>query len=128
MNESKTRGISIEVSAGDFIDRYVISLIRRQKLSIADETSWLAEQMDEASSLTRSLGVQASLVGRLQEIHLVLWDLENYIRSVKDDTAFCRAARRIFALNDERHNVKAEIDRTLPTRCASIRFYSDTTI
>src|ERR1700738_1197980 len=123
INLSRKRGIDVEVSTSDFLDRYIVNSIRVQKLKVSVIPIWIREYTDQACEISNSLGGNIMLVDRLRDVHLALWELENGIRAPATEAVFCETAKRLLALNDERHRLKNEIDRRLPTRCAVEREY-----
>jgi hypothetical protein len=123
MSVTEREGIGIEVSIGEFVDRHLINRVRTEKRSSV-ESHWLVARVEESSSTVEQLNVQPAIIEHLYHIHLGLWDLEQRVRMARDDAEFCGLARIIFALNDERHNLKAQIDQAHPTRCSVRRTYS----
>ena len=106
--------ILIPVSAGELIDRVTILRIKRERLQDAAKLAHVAAELGQLEAvLEDALSPRpeaAELVGRLTEVNGGLWEVEDELRALEVagdfDEGFIRAARSVYALNDERHLLK----------------------
>ncbi|HEY7116071.1 MAG TPA: hypothetical protein VH475_05775 [Tepidisphaeraceae bacterium] len=71
--------------------------------------------------------VDQQVIKDLLHIHRRLWVLEGAVRAGAQDGGFLENARNIFAANDERHRLKAQIDDAFPTNVSRRRTYGANT-
>ena len=137
--------VSIEVSIGEAIDRWVIAGVKLENLSIKfDRENPLVQAVgDELARL--SVVIVGNLnaktdewVTRLRDIHRRLWDVENVVRGtmkvmkkyphigLKGDEArrlFKDAAKKVPVLNDERARIKQKINELLGSTIQEVKSY-----
>jgi len=111
----------IPVSWGELFDKITILEIKRKKITseeaqknIQYELSTLLPLSDQHSGDTYQI---SSLKNQLKEINLQLWVVEDEIRD-KDhqnefDEIFIKLARSVYHLNDQRAQIKREINDVL---------------
>jgi hypothetical protein len=112
--------VSIEISAGEALDRYTICLVKADRVEDAARNAQAIAAVGEMLKATRNqrLHEHASYgdwINELLVVHGQLWDVENEIRGYEAeknfDQFFVRAARRVYQLNDKRSEIKSRIDK-----------------
>jgi hypothetical protein len=103
-----------EISAGELIDKISILQIKSEK--IKDETK-LDHIMREKFTLLKEaqkLYLHQKWLDKIKEINLKLWKIEDDIREKERkkefDQQFIELARAVYLTNDQRFNVKNEIN------------------
>jgi hypothetical protein len=106
--------MQIEVSIGEALDKVSILTIKLNKIQ---ETEKLRNIAKELNSITRELPrgiLEDNLYEKLCSVNLRLWDIEDEIRECERtgdfNLNFIRLARAVYHRNDERANIKREIN------------------
>jgi len=120
----------IPVSWGELIDKITILEIKKERLS--DETA-RANAARELRLLRDIAGEVLArketeiLMARLRVLNLALWDIEDRIRDHERTgdfgSAFVELARSVYRRNDERGQVKREINLTLGSELIEEKSY-----
>lgn len=109
--------ILVPVSLGELIDKITILEIKSERISdpakLANVRLELA-QLSEVDVLDEKLlGDIAMLRGKLKEVNMALWDIEDRIRIKESlaefDSEFIELARSVYIRNDERAAFKRSI-------------------
>ena len=108
--------MKIKISNGELLDR--ISILELKKLRIEDsaklavvEREFLELNPKCVSLFTKNDSSLQMLYLNLSSINGMLWDLENLVRDKKiKDKEFIKSSRKIFELNEERNNIKNDIN------------------
>jgi hypothetical protein len=127
------KGIEVEVSAGEFIDKLTILKLKQERISdprqaanIRREHDLLQDRFDQVMERTPALD---ALVLRLEEVNRALWDIEDAIREkerVKTfDEEFIGIARSVYIQNDRRAAIKREINALLGSSLVEEKSYSE---
>ena len=127
------KGIEVEVSAGEFIDKLTILKLKQERISdprqaanIRREHDLLQDRFDQVMERTPALN---ALVLRLEEVNRALWDIEDAIREkerVKTfDEEFIGIARSVYIQNDRRAAIKREINALLGSSLVEEKSYSE---
>ena len=122
----------VEVSNGELIDKYTILLIKNLKIkdkdklkNVNNELNILKPYVDELDSKYDLL----KLIHQLQEINTKLWNIEDNIRkkekSKEFDNDFIDLARSVYYTNDERANIKLEINNLTKSEIVEVKSYED---
>ena len=122
----------VEVSNGELIDKYTILLIKNNKIknkdklkNVNNEISVLKPYIDELESKYNLI----ELINQLQEINSKLWDIEDNIRKKEKlkefDNDFIDLARSVYYTNDDRANVKLEINNITKSNIVEVKSYED---
>lgn len=112
-------GVSVTLPLAEFVDRFLICVLKNEKLSASLSTwespvvAWLREHETDFLRIVRSSPEISQAAEELRKVHAQLWLLEDEVRKEPPlpERDFATAARRIFALNSERHGLKARIDK-----------------
>jgi len=108
--------MKIEVSIGELVDKLSILAIKLQKISNPDKIVNIKKEYDILLEATQELGISldSDEYLRLVEVNLQLWEIEDRIRikeSNKEfDAEFISLARSVYFRNDDRSDVKREIN------------------
>ncbi len=110
-----------EVSWGELIDKYTILAIKAERIQDPGKLKNIRTEMESlAAAHGRAHGMSPGLVAaeaRLKAINEKLWDIEDHVRDcerAKDfGPRFVELARGVYFTNDERSNVKREINGLL---------------
>lgn len=122
----------VEVSNGELIDKYTILLIKNKKIinkdklkNVNNEISVLKPYVNELNSKFDLI----KLINQLQEINSKLWDIEDNIRKKEKlkefDNDFIDLARSVYYTNDDRANIKLEINNRTKSNIVEVKSYED---
>jgi hypothetical protein len=106
--------MQIEVSIGEALDKVSILTIKLNKIQETDKLRNIAKELN---SITRELPrgiLEDNLYEKLCSVNLRLWEIEDEIRECERtgdfNLNFIRLARAVYHRNDERANIKREIN------------------
>ncbi len=120
--------IEVPISWGELVDKITILEIKAERI---DDAKKLANVTRELWLLNRKLSPVATQVLRLKlrlkEVNTRLWDIEDEIRDcerAKDFGArFVELARAVYVTNDQRADVKREINFALSSELVEEKSY-----
>jgi hypothetical protein len=108
--------MKIEVSIGEVVDKVTILQIKKEKILDKIKLEHIEKELSvlENTLSNSTIAVPTTLVQKLKEVNLKLWDAEDIIRDRENrnlfDEEFVKCARLDAKLNDERFLVKNEIN------------------
>lgn len=108
--------ILVPVSAGELLDKVTILNIKSQRITDAGKLANVNKELHalRATCASHGLDLGHALVGELQKINEMLWDVEDALREKERrkmfDDEFIRMARAVYYTNDKRAAVKKEIN------------------
>ena len=110
--------IRIDVSAGELVDKLTILEIKSERIRHPDKRAHVEAEWTALASACESqlpaLGALASLRTRLREVNERLWRIEDDIRDCERrqdfGDAFVALARAVYRNNDQRADIKREIN------------------
>jgi hypothetical protein len=124
--------ILVEVSVGELLDK--ISILEIKKERIADQESVkfiekeyliLKDQLDKNINYNEKL---EKLFNKLKNINISLWKMEDEKRSYEKNSdfgnKFIKVSRDIHFFNDDRSNVKLEINKITGSLIREIKQYT----
>ncbi|MFQ5756465.1 MAG: DUF6165 family protein [Acidiferrobacterales bacterium] len=125
--------MTVEVSIGEFLDKLTILRIKSERIkdpeklkNINNELKIIERAWD--SSPFADADIAASL-SQLKAINETLWDIEDRIRTKeaqqKFDDEFIKLARSVYLNNDERADVKRELNLMLGSELLEEKSYAD---
>ena len=128
---NKSKKILSEISPGELLDK--ISILEIKLVKIKDKKS-LEEINKEYESLIKTKKSHISLtdeleslINKIKEINLKLWDIEDKIRICEKNKdfsdVFIELARSVYLNNDKRAKVKSEINKILGSNIKEIKHY-----
>ena len=110
--------IEIPVSVGELFDKITILRIKAVRLSDAGQLANVGRELESLEAVASAVPASArleALVGQLQAINDALWDVEDgkraHEREGRFDADFIELARRVYRENDQRAEIKREINR-----------------
>ena len=111
----------VPISWGELIDKITILEIKEVKITTNNALDNIRKELvflsDIASNSRGVYDVISLLKNELKEVNLKLWQVEDEIRekeySKEFDEEFINLARSVYRLNDDRANLKKQINETL---------------
>ena len=124
--------ILIEVSVGELLDKISILEIKKEKIKdpvklkfITDEHSILKDQLDQNVKYDNKLN---GLFKSLKEINAKLWIIEDDKRMCEKNSDFTenfiKLSRDVHFLNDDRANIKLEMNNHTGSKIKEIKEYT----
>lgn len=125
--------ITVEVSIGEFLDKLTILRIKSERIkdpeklkNINNELKIIERAWDSSPFANTDIAAKLS---RLKAINEALWDIENRIRikeaQQKFDDEFIKLARSVYLNNDERAEVKRQLNLKLGSDLVEEKSYAD---
>jgi predicted nuclease with TOPRIM domain len=120
--------IEVPISWGELVDKITILEIKAERI---DDPKKLANVTRELWLLNRKLSPVATQVLRLKlrlkEVNTKLWDIEDQIRDCEREQnfgpRFIELARAVYVTNDQRADVKREINFALSSELVEEKSY-----
>ena len=125
--------IQIDISVGDLLDKITILRIKAERIAdvnklenIKKELCVLQGQWESSPYINNNLDESTEALKKVNER---LWDIEDQIR-VKEsqqqfDEEFVKLARSVYFTNDERAEIKREINNKTGSNLVEEKSYSD---
>lgn len=125
--------VNIPISLGELLDKISILEIKNKKildeskiLNIKKELNGLKKVLDE---LKINLSETNSLYNKLYKINLTLWEIEDSIRVLEKNEnfgeKFIELARAVYKTNDQRFEVKNDINKLFNSEYVEEKSYED---
>ena len=125
--------VSVPISLGELLDKISILEIKNKKildrskiLNIKKELNGLKKVLDE---LNINLSESNSLYNKLYKINLTLWEIEDSIRVLEKNEdfgeKFIELARAVYITNDQRFEVKNDINKLFNSEYVEEKSYED---
>jgi|TARA_B110000967_G_C18724634_1_gene479440 translation initiation factor 2B subunit (eIF-2B alpha/beta/delta family) len=125
----KTDIILAEISAGELIDKITILEIKKEKIKNDEKLKDIKKELSSLNntlikSIPESFKIK-SLIDKLKNINLKLWDIENEKRLSEKNNDFgdnfIALARNVYKENDERSKIKLEINNILGSNIKEVK-------
>ena len=125
--------MKIEVSNGELFDKLTILEIKLNKISDKGKLENLMNEWEyinaQAISYYQIYGNKlTSIVDKLDDLNNELWRVEDQIRLCERkeifDIEFVELARSVYKLNDERYDLKKQIDNLTNSKFSEEKSYS----
>ena len=124
--------IKMEVSFGDFIDKFTILKIKSERVSDSLKRKNIITELELfQSKYDDQIGESDRIpqhIEALMEVNKALWDIEDAIRKKEREKAFdqdfIRLARSVYHKNDRRAQIKREINRLMGSHIIEEKSYS----
>jgi predicted nuclease with TOPRIM domain len=126
--------MTIEVSNGELIDKLTILEIKLDKVTDDSKLRNITKEwgiLNEKAILIYQIFGDSKLyniVNELEETNRQLWDVEDWLRDCEKeqrfDEEFIQLARSVYKLNDQRHQLKKEIDLLTKSNLSEEKLYS----
>ncbi len=126
--------ILINVSFGEFLDKLTILQIKSERISDGEKLQNIDKELAEMTAAWQAQLEQLDNevndeIGQLKRINEALWDIEDAIRDKERhkqfDDEFVRLARSVYFTNDERAEIKKQINHKLGSGLVEEKSYSD---
>jgi len=118
--------MKIEVSNGELFDKLTILEIKLSKITDKDKLSNLMKEWEYINS--KAVIFYQTLGDKLDDLNNELWWIEDNIRlcerEQRFDKEFVELARSVYKLNDERHDLKKQIDILTNSKFSEEKSYS----
>lgn len=126
----------IEVSNGEIIDKYTILEIKLQEIKDEAKLANVQKEHDTLKTVvnyiyneTHAQDVLAELHNDLLNINKTLWNIEDQIRDCERDETFgsdfIELARSVYYTNDERAEVKKQINQLTGSNLVEEKSYQE---
>ena len=126
----------IEVSNGEIIDKYTILEIKLQEIKDEAKLANVKKEHDTLKTVvnyiyneTHAQDVLAELHNDLLNINKTLWNIEDQIRDCERDESFgsdfIELARSVYYTNDERAEVKKQINQLTGSELVEEKSYQE---
>ena len=124
--------IMAEISIGELIDKKIFLKIKKIKIKDKDKIKLIDKELkslNETLKLNVSLDEKVlTLMLRLENVNKKLWDIENqkreYEKIKKFDDKFISLSRDVYKYNDQRAEIKLEINNYLGSNIKEVKSYS----
>ena len=121
-----------EISIGELLDKITILKIKKIKIKDKDKIKLIDKELkslNETLKLNVSLDEKVlTLMLRLENVNKKLWDIENqkreYEKIKKFDDKFISLSRDVYKYNDQRAEIKLEINNYLGSNIKEVKSYS----
>lgn len=124
--------IMAEISIGELLDKITILKIKKVKIKDKDKIKLIDKELkslNETLELNVNLDEKVlTLMLRLENVNKKLWDIENqkreYEKIKKFDDKFISLSRDVYKYNDQRAEIKLEINNYLGSNIKEVKSYS----
>jgi transcriptional regulator of nitric oxide reductase len=131
--ETAMENIKVPVSPGEVLDKITILEIKSERISdpekAANVRAELALLQESWAENIKDSDVIKDLHARLKEINEALWEIEDDIRDKERakefDAQFIELARAVYVTNDQRSQVKKELNLHLGSEIIEEKSYQD---
>ncbi len=108
--------MKIEVSNAEIIDKLTILEIKLERINDPEKLSQIKKEFEFLAPVAAEIiEMDHPLVIELKSINASLWDIEDKIRMLEEQSdfgpEFIHTARQVYRINDERARVKHAINR-----------------
>lgn len=122
--------MKIEVSDGDIVDKLTILEIKLEKITDKEKRQNVIIEyntIEQDSKILLSIPEVLTLKTKLKNINYELWKVEDALRihekESKFDATFISLARSVYHLNDERANIKKQINKSTNSKIIEEKDY-----
>lgn len=113
--------IKIDVSFGELLDKITILEIKSERINDPSKLANVKKELTVLSQTWLEAAVDEALIAEerksLKEINGILWDIEDEIREQEAENSFgpefISLARRVYKTNDQRAQVKRDVNEKL---------------
>lgn len=125
--------IQVPVSFGEMLDKITILEIKSERIDDADKLANVARELELLDNTWQSSDATAGDIGdarqRLKAVNEKLWDIEDRIRLKEAarafDEEFIELARAVYYTNDQRADIKKEVNLKLGSELVEEKSYQD---
>lgn len=123
--------VNCEVSLGELVDKYSILTIKEKNISDADKLEHIVKEKKVIWQVIESLKLEGldPLLTQLTEVNQKLWNIEDDIREKERakefDQDFIELARSVYITNDQRFEVKSQINQKYGSGIQEVKSYEE---
>lgn len=118
--------IRVPISVGEVLDKISILEIKSERITNADKLSNVHTELAHLLAVAEAYRHPA-LESELKEVNEALWDVEDRIRLKEHlqefDEEFIELARSVYVTNDQRSEIKREINKVSGSKLIEEKFY-----
>ncbi len=119
----------IPVAIGELFDKYSILEIKKNKITDCNKLFYIQKEINHLKHFIEQFNIDNNIYQSLININSKLWEIEDNIRikeSKKEfDSEFIELARNVYIYNDERAQIKNNINKLFNSDIIEIKSYSD---
>ena len=124
--------INTPISLGELVDKVSILMIKQKNISDQKKLNHVTKELDVLKK-TLALYVEQeeiqTYLDKLNDINSKLWKIEDDIRECekdkKFDQTFIELARSVYYTNDQRANVKFDINNNFGSELVEVKSYEE---
>ena len=118
---------NVPVSIGELWDKYSILIIKQNNIQDENKLKIVKNELAHLEPLIKQYQVTDELYNKLLSVNNFLWDVEDKLR-IKEkeqsfDDDFIQLARKVYFTNDERSEIKEEINRMFNSNIFEVKSY-----
>ena len=125
--------ILVEVSVGELLDKISILEIKKEKIKDSQKLNFINEEYnvlkEQLTNNIKSDETLEKLFQSLKEINAKLWGIEDDKRMCEKNSdfgeKFIKLSRDVHFLNDERANIKLEINNHTGSKIKEVKEYTN---
>ena len=125
--------ITIPVAYGELVDKLTILNIKKRKITNLEKAKKIdieLEILEEKVKVLKNINDKefSLLFKKLYDVNLKLWEVEDNIRihelNNEFNDKFIELARSVYFLNDERFDIKSDINKSFGSRINEVKQYT----
>lgn len=125
--------ITIPVAYGELVDKLTILNIKKRKITNLEKAKKIdieLEILEEKVKVLKNINDKefSLLFKKLYDVNLKLWEVEDNIRihelNNEFNDKFIKLARSVYFLNDERFDIKSEINKSFGSHINEVKQYT----
>ena len=125
--------VSVPISLGELLDKISILEIKNKKILNESKILNIKKELNDLKKVIDELHINLSetngLYDKLYNINLILWEIEDSIRVLEKNEdfgeKFIELARAVYKTNDQRFEVKNDINKLFNSEYVEEKSYED---
>ena len=124
--------INTPISLGELVDKVSILMIKQKNISDQKKLNHVTKELDVLKKTLAQYVEQEEIqtyLDKLNDINSKLWKIEDHIRECekdkKFDQTFIGLARSVYFTNDQRANVKSDINNNFGSELVEVKSYEE---
>ena len=125
--------VSVPISLGELLDKISILEIKNKKILNESKILNIKKELNDLKKVIDELHINLSetngLYDKLYNINLILWEIEDSIRVLEKNEdfgeKFIELARAVYITNDQRFEVKNDINKLFNSEYVEEKSYED---
>lgn len=119
--------IEVPISLGELYDKISILEIKRENIRDEQKLIHVNKELELLKEISNIYPIEPDLYIRLKRVNLHLWQIEDNIRmrekEQRFDDYFIHFARSVYKTNDERSEIKREINEQYDSDIVEVKSY-----